>query len=104
MTPGRRASRPPPSRPHPTASGSTSGSAFRNSEKSGNTSRHSCDRRSVTHDRTMDLSMGFLSDSNPLAVAGIAVLAILLVGLALWYFRTDPSVRVLLGSLATKDS
>jgi hypothetical protein len=48
--------------------------------------------------------MGFLSDSNPLAIAGIAVLAVLLVGLALWYFRTDPSVRVLLGSLATKDS
>jgi len=48
--------------------------------------------------------MGFLSDSNPLVIAGIAVLAILLVGLALWYFRTDPSVRVLLGSLATKDS
>jgi hypothetical protein len=48
--------------------------------------------------------MGFLSDSNPLAIAGIAVLAVTLVGLGLWYFRTDPSVRLLLGSLVAKDS
>jgi hypothetical protein len=48
--------------------------------------------------------MGFLSDSNPLAIAGIAILAVLLLALALWYWRTDPSVRLLLGSLATKDS
>src|SRR5262245_26598635 len=48
--------------------------------------------------------MGFLSDSNPLAIAGIAVVAVILVGLSLWYFRTDPSVRLLLGSLVAKDS
>ena len=54
--------------------------------------------------RTTDLSMGFLSESNPLAIAGIALLAVLLLALALWYWRTDPSVRLLLGSLAAKDS
>src|SRR4029078_12568676 len=42
-------------------------------------------------------------DSNPLAIAGIAVLAVLLFALALWYWRTDPSVRLLLGSLAPKE-
>jgi len=48
--------------------------------------------------------MGLLSDSNPLVIGGIAILAVLLLALALWYWRTDPSVRLLLGSLATRDS
>jgi len=48
--------------------------------------------------------MGILSDANPMAITGIVVLAVLLLALALWYWRTDPSVRLLLGSLAAKDS
>ena len=48
--------------------------------------------------------MPVLDWSNPLLIAGLACLALGLLGLAVWNWRSDPSVRALLGSLATKQA